>query len=152
MYDVILFLHNLFRWIILAMVADMVLLSWWSYFNKAPYTKLHRILSVITMIFLDLQITLGLIFFAGVSPLVQGMFSSAGGFMKNSAMRFFGIEHVILGLAVAAVLHIGNTKAKKTEDDISKHKTYAVFFTIGLLLIIAMIPWPGLPWGRPLFR
>ena len=34
------------------------------------------------------------------------------------------------------------TKSKKANQDAKKHRLSLIFFTLGLLLIIAMIPWP----------
>jgi hypothetical protein len=27
-----------------------------------------------------------------------------------------------------------------------------ICFTLAMLILLSAIPWPGLPWGRPLFR
>lgn len=151
MYDVILFLHNLLRWVILAVVVDMALVSWWSYFNKTSYNKFHRIFALSTMIFIDLQFTLGIAFFLGISPVSSEIIQSGSGFMKNPALRFFGLEHVFLGIIVLVLSHIANVRGKKAVE-LAKHRNFAIFYTIIAILVLMMIPWPGLPWGRPLFR
>ena len=38
----------------------------------------------------------------------------------------------------------------KTGNDVRRHKLAAIFFTLALLAILASIPWPALPYGRPL--
>jgi hypothetical protein len=48
----------------------------------------------------------------------------------------------MLMMIVALVLaHIGRSRAKKADTDVSKHKNAAIFYTIAILLILAAIPW-----------
>jgi hypothetical protein len=35
---------------------------------------------------------------------------------------------------------------------VRRHKLAAIFFGLALVAILATIPWPGMPAGRPLFR
>jgi hypothetical protein len=42
----------------------------------------------------------------------------------------------------AALVQIGRTKSKKSTQDSKKHKLALIFYTLGLLTIIAVIPWP----------
>jgi uncharacterized membrane protein SpoIIM required for sporulation len=45
-------------------------------------------------------------------------------------------------LVAAVLIQVGRTKSKKANQDAKKHRLSLVFFTLGLFLIIAMIPWP----------
>ena len=40
-----------------------------------------------------------------------------------------------------ALITIGFSKHKKKDNSISKFKTIAIFYTIALILILAVIPW-----------
>jgi hypothetical protein len=37
---------------------------------------------------------------------------------------------------------IGHAKAKRASEPAKKHKTILLFYAIGLILILASIPWP----------
>ncbi len=53
-------------------------------------------------------------------------------------------------IVAIALAHIGRSRVHKTGYDAKRHKLAAIFFTIALVVILASIPWPTLPHGRPL--
>ena len=59
----------------------------------------------------------------------------------------------MFGMVIALVLaHLGRVRARRT-DSLRRHRgVAAIFFTLALVVILASIPWPGTPAGRPLFR
>jgi predicted acyltransferase len=68
------------------------------------------------------------------------VFSEA--WMKNASQRFYGMEHLLLMLLAIVLITIGSAKAKRASTDEKKFKTTYLFFTLGLVLILAGIPWP----------
>lgn len=64
-----------------------------------------------------------------------------GEVMKNSELRKPLIEHPLLILIAIALITIGFSKHKKKTADAAKFKTIAIFYTIALILILAVIPW-----------
>ena len=83
------------------------------------------------------------------------MIANAGGMgavMKNSAARFWVVEHPVGMIISIALISIGRGVAKKNIPDASKHKRAFWLFLIALLVILASVPWPGRPGvARPLF-
>ena len=72
--------------------------------------------------------------------------------MKDSAQRFWSVEHMmgmVIGIIVA---QIGASKAKKQSTDAQKFKTGFMWFTIAILIIILMIPFGIWNVERPMFR
>ena len=61
--------------------------------------------------------------------------------MAISELRFFAVEHSLIMLIAIIIITIGSFKAKRVEDERKKYKTQMVYFTIGLILILAGIPW-----------
>ena len=56
-------------------------------------------------------------------------------------------------LIAIVFITIGSAKAKRISNDIKKFKTTAVWFTLGLIIILISIPWPFSPFdARPLLR
>jgi hypothetical protein len=61
------------------------------------------------------------------------------------------IEHPFGMLIAIALLHVGRSRARKA-DSLRRHKVSAIFYGLALAAIVASIPWPGTPNGRPLLR
>ena len=100
---------------------------------------------------LDVQFLLGLILYAFLSPITRAAFGDFGAAMKNSGLRFWAVEHVFGMLIGVALAHVGRVRARKT-DSLRRHRVTAIFFGLALAAILASIPWPGTPNGRPLLR
>jgi hypothetical protein len=101
---------------------------------------------------LDLQFLLGLLLYLALSPITRGAFQDFGAAMRDTVVRFWAVEHafgMILGMTLA---HIGRSRVHKTGNDVRRHKLAAIFFILAMLAILASIPWPTLPHGRPLLR
>ena len=62
--------------------------------------------------------------------------------MKQPMLRFYGMEHFVMMLAALVIVTIGRKKAEKIEAPYSKHQTIGKWYLIGLLIILAAIPWP----------
>ena len=62
--------------------------------------------------------------------------------MKNAVTRFYGMEHLLGMLLAIIVVTVGRKMAEKQEDPEQKNKKILVWYTIGLVLILASIPWP----------
>ena len=100
---------------------------------------------------LDAQFLLGLILYAFLSPITREAFGDFGAAMKSSSLRFWAVEHVAGMLIGVSLAHVGRTRTRKT-DSFRRHKVAAIFFGLALAAILASIPWPGMPNGRPLLR
>ena len=66
--------------------------------------------------------------------------------MGDAGARFYLVEHSVVMLVALGLAHAGRSLSKKAEVDGRKHMRAAIFFTIALLLVLALIPW-----NRPLF-
>jgi len=100
---------------------------------------------------LDLQVLIGLVLYVWLSPTTHEAFRDVGVAMKSSGLRFWAVEHgfgMLVGLALA---HVGRVRIRKA-DASRRHKLAAIFFGLALVAILASIPWPGMPNGRPLLR
>jgi hypothetical protein len=94
----------------------------------------------------------GLALYLVFSPTVQAAFGNIGAAMRNPEYRFFVVEHAV-GMLIAIVLaHVGRIRSKKAKTDAARFKSAALFYGLALLIILASIPWPGMPAGRPLIR
>jgi NADH:ubiquinone oxidoreductase subunit 2 (subunit N) len=126
--------HSGLRWVVLGLLVYAI-------FNalrkKDFYTKSDRLVNMFAMVSLHIQLVIGLIlYFTSVKV------SFVEGWMKNQLLRFYGMEHILLMIIAIVLVTIGHAKAKRASEPSKKHKTILLFYAIGLILIIASIPWP----------
>jgi membrane protein DedA with SNARE-associated domain len=89
------------------------------------------------MVSLHTQLLLGLVLYF-ISPRI----SFASGWMKDASFRFYGMEHLAGMLIAVALITIGYVKSKKGTSPAAIYKPIKLFYIIGLILILASIPWP----------
>ena len=101
----------------------------------------------------DLRVpAIGLLLYVWLSPITQAAFADFGGAMRNAGLRFWAVEHVAGMVIAIALVHVGRAKIRKATTDRRRHSLAAIFYGIALIIMLASIPWPGMPAGRPLFR
>ena len=148
MYSAVLLLHSWVRWLVL--LAGLVALLR-SVGGGKPWTAADDRASLIFTIALDVQLLLGLLLYLVFSPTVSLAFQNMKVAMATTAIRFFVVEHAIGMVLAVAAAHVGRVKIRKAAPD-AKHVTAAIFFSVSVLLLVLAMPWPGLPYGRPLLR
>lgn len=141
MYKGLLDLHSLLRYIALLLLIITIIKAFSGWLGKKPYEPLDNKLSLFTLIAMHLQLVIGLVLYF-ISPIVQAGLSNMAVAMKDPVLRFWTAEHISLMIVAIALITIGRVSSKKANDSMIKHKKTAVFFLIGLLLIIVSIPWP----------
>ncbi len=62
--------------------------------------------------------------------------------MESSVLRFYTVEHITMMILAIALITFGFSSAKRMEASLAKHKRVAITYGIGLLIMIASIPWP----------
>lgn len=104
--------------------------------GKKEFTEKDRKLGLFGLIFTHIQLLLGLILYF-VSPMVQ----SFGVAMKDSMLRLYALEHPLINIIAIVLITIGWSKHKKATDSNAKFKKFAIFYALGLILILSRIPW-----------
>ena len=141
MYGIVLIIHSLLRWAVLAAGLAAALRGG---VRNDTAGKWFTIL-------LDIQLLIGLLLYFGLSPVTGAALEDFGGAMGNSQLRFFAVEHVFGMVIALALAHVGRRKIGRAPAD-RKARLAAIFYGLALVAILASIPWPGMPAGRPLFR
>ena len=150
MYVTFLVLHSLLRWLVLLFGLMAMIRAFGGWSARRAWTRTDDRVGLLYTISLDTQVLVGLILYGLVSPITQAAFSDFGAAMKDPLLRFYAVEHLALMLVGLAFVHIGRARAKKARSDTAKHKTAAIFYTIGFVVILVGIPWPFRTLGRPL--
>ena len=141
MYTGLLHTHNMFRWLVLVSLIIAILFAFTSWFAKRNWTKKDNITGLFLAIFMDIQFVVGIILYAFISPITKTAFVDFGAAMKNADIRFYTVEHILMMVIALIIIHIGRVKSKKTTVPWQKHRKAAIYYTIGLLFILAAIPW-----------
>ena len=153
MYKGLLDLHSTLRWVILILLLVNIVRHL-SSVNK-PFTAMDKKLGLWLMIAAHTTLLLGLYqYFTGGSGYQYIRQYGMETVMQNSVYRFWAIEH-ITGMIIAIILiTVGRSVSKKSYSDDKKHKRSAMLFIAALLIILAVVPWPGREEGigRALFR
>jgi len=136
MYNGLLHAHSGLRWIALFLIIATIIISFTS--KNKPYSATEKKLGLFSLISVHIQLIIGFILYLGVSPKI----TFPEGFMKDPILRFLHMEHLVGMLLAIALITIGYSKAKRKTEDSAKRKTIRTFFILGLVIILAMIPWP----------
>jgi len=104
------------------------------------------------MLAVDLQALLGFLLYFGLSPFTRDAMSNAASAVRDPRLRFFLITHVAAMVVAIAAVRAGRVLAMSERSASARGTGRYVCFGVALLVMIAGMPWPGLAYGRPLFR
>lgn len=135
--DILVRSHSGLRYIVLLLLVVAIFNAITSK-GKGIYEKKDKMINLFAMVFLHVQLLLGLILYFTSKTKVQFI----EGWMENSVLRFYGMEHILLMILAIVLVTIGRKKAEKEELAAKKHGKISLWYTIGLILILAAIPWP----------
>lgn len=136
MYHFIQKFHSGWAYLALLLLLIAAANAWIGASSKKSFTKKVRTIALIALIVIHIQLLVGLILYF-VSPLGK----QALGNISDSALRLTALEHPLINVIAIILITIGWSKHKKAATDSAKFKSIAVFYTIGLVLILARIPW-----------
>lgn len=152
MYPILLALHSLIRWFVLLSLLLSIGLAWRGWLLGKKYTTVNDQVRVITTTIAHIQLLAGLVLYI-ISPIVSYFLNHFNAAVHERQIRFFGMEHITMMLIAIVVISIGSAKAKRNVSDADKFKTMAIWFTVGLVIILSSIPWSFSPLiSRPNFR
>lgn len=145
--------HNFLRWIVLILALLTIIKSYTGWSSKRAFLANDRKMPLFFMISMDIQLLIGLmLYFTGDWGVKNIQNRGMANVMKDSAGRFFAIEHTI-GMFLAIIFaHVAFSFAKKEIADNAKFKKIFIFSLLSLVAMLASIPWPFREMiGRPLF-
>ena len=154
MYNGLLGLHSLFRWLILFLLLINLFRSLVE--KGSPYTKADLSWNLRLLIFTHLTLVIGLYqYFFGPKGFAFFHNYTMSEIMKNGVLRFWAVEH-ITGMLIAVVLiTISRGVAKKDIPALQKNKRLSILYALALLVILASVPWPfrfeDVPWFRGMY-
>jgi len=129
--------HSGLRWLLLAFLLIAIISHFVGRKKGLSYNKNHKKYALFALILTHIQLVIGFIlYFKGN----KHVFTEDT--MSITNLRFYSVEH-LAGMLIAIILiTIGYSSAKRLKEDRLKFKKIFTFYLIGLILILASIPWP----------
>jgi cytochrome bd-type quinol oxidase subunit 2 len=142
MYEILKSSHSHLALLALGVIILSAVLSLVAWLSNKNYGSPHKPLALVAMIAAHIQLLIGLVLYF-VSPYGFSNFSGAN--MKDSFSRLLMLEHPITNILAIIVITIGHSKAKKAFGTVQGNKNIAVYYLIGLVLLLSRIPWGQWP-------
>lgn len=139
MYPIVNNLHSYWAWLTLILLVIAVVNAITGVTSKRNYQMGKDLrIHLFALIFVHIQLLIGFVLYF-VSPNFGAW--SEGGVMGNSLLRLLLVEHPTTNLIAIALITIGWSKHKKIADATGKFKKIALFYGLGLVLILLRIPY-----------
>lgn len=135
MYTFIQKFHSGWAYVAILLLVIVVINALLGVLGKKTFTAKDRKIALFGLIATHIQLLVGLILYF-VSPLGK----AALGQMKDANLRLTSLEHPLLNIIAIVLITMGWSMHKKAGED-QKFKKILVFYGLGLLLILARIPW-----------
>lgn len=152
MFPIILTLHSLVRWLVLISLLFAVYRGFRGWRSGNLFSAFDNAVRHWTATIAHIQLILGLWLYF-ISPLTDYFMNHFSEAVHERTLRFFGMEHSLVMFVAITVITIGSAKARRQLTSKGKYKTMALWYTVGLFLILTSVPWAFSPLvSRPWLR
>ena len=152
MYTALLFLHSWLRWLVILAGVAALGGAVAGVSTRRAWLPVDNVRLALFTHSLDVQLLIGLILYAFLSPVTRSGFENMQLTMRDPILRFFVVEHLTGMLVAIALAHVGRARVRKAVDAAARHRTVLIFIGLSMVALLLTIPWPGMPGGRELFR
>lgn len=136
MYTYIQKFHSGWAYLALLLLLFAVLNSLKGMSSKKEFSPGDRKIALLGLIAAHIQFVIGLILYF-VSPLGKAAFGN----MSDATTRLTSLEHPLINIIAITLITIGWSKHKRVAASEAKFKSIAIFYGLGLILILSRIPW-----------
>lgn len=140
MYSTIQSIHSYWAYAALILLVIAIINGIIGWTGNKEFTKTSFKWSLYAFIASHVQLLLGLILLF-VGPYWNMLMNDTGSVMKDSALRLLAVEHPTTNILAIILITIGWSRHKKAATDTGKYKSIAIFYGIGLVLLLSRIPW-----------
>ncbi|GGG91726.1 hypothetical protein GCM10011416_05510 [Polaribacter pacificus] len=133
-------IHSYWAYLVVLFLAFAVINALLALQKKRAFTDKDLRIGLFTLIVSHIQLLIGLGWYF-MSPWYKAMKADSTAVMGNSESRLLALEHPLMMIIAIVLITIGWSKHKKKTTDTAKFKTFAIFYGIAFLLILARIPW-----------
>jgi len=141
MTDYVSIVHSYLAYVVLALLFLAVANAITGLISKRMFTlqKDYR-LSLFTLILCHMQLLIGLLLYF-ISAKGFNTIKTLGMGGMNAAARLLAVEHPFVNILAIILITIGWSRHKKFMEGHKKFKSIAIFYGLGLVLILSRIPW-----------
>lgn len=156
-YPILLAIHNGLRWLVLGSLLAVLVSSYTGWLRsgsdpKAAPLVAPQTLRIMATSVAHTQLLVGIYLYT-ISPVVRYYWQARPRYNDAPEFSFFSLIHMGLMVSSIVLMTVGSSKAKRQTDTRQKFRTTAIYFTIGLVLILIAVPWPFSPLAaRPWVR
>lgn len=140
MYSTFQFVHSIWAYLVVAVLLITTINSLSGFFSKKEYGARDMRLALFTLITMHIQLLIGIVLWF-VSPNGLNAIQANGMGGLSSAARKLAVEHPTLMIVAIILVTIGYSKHKKQRLSTPKFKKLAIFYTLALIAVLAIIPW-----------
>jgi len=141
MYSILKFIHSYWAYLTLALLLIAVFNALRGKAAQKTFASNDLRISLFALIFSHIQLLVGLILYF-ISPwFAYWSDLGMGGVMKNSDARLYLVEHPITNLLALFLITLGWSLHKRQTQDTKKFSRIALFYGLGLVLLLSRIPW-----------
>ncbi len=141
MYETIQMLHSYLAYVALAVLFLAVANAISGLISKRIFNMNKDLrLSLFALILCHIQLLVGLVLYF-ISPSGLSAIQEFGMGGLTASARLLAVEHPFINILAIVSITIGWSRHKKFVEGDKKFKSIAIFYGIGLLLILSRIPW-----------
>lgn len=128
------FVHSLLRYGVLIGVLLAFLFNLRGWLMGRPILTGERMITIVAMVLCHVQLVFGVILYLqNIGPISR---------MEELHQRFWKYEHPTAMILAVALVTVGRVLSKKANSEPIKQRHIAIFYGIGLLLMLWATPWP----------
>ena len=131
-------LHSMIRYASLVLLIISIIIAAHGLTKDRRYSQAIRKWHLWTIIFLNIQLLSGLALY-----ILKGYYSAWANLSNTGGMfAFFGIDHFLGMLIAVSLVNMGYHTAVRKPSDHDIYRRITLFYSIGLVIIFMLIPWP----------
>ncbi len=153
MYQMLVYLHNLLRWVILLLAIVAIIKAYSGMMKRKLFSRSDKQIGLFLMISAHITLLIGLYqWIAGPLGLQSILHSGMAVVMKDRGLRYWTVEHFASMLIAITLITIGRGISRKNLSDKLKYKKTFWYYLTAVLIILVTAPWPIREViGRPIF-
>ena len=152
MYGFLLQVHSVVRWLVLLGIIVPLARAYWGLLSPRLFSRSDRLGVSLGTMASHTQLLAGMALYMS-SPFVSLFWSAPADGAANRQLLFFSLIHITGMITSVVLMSVGSSLAKRAEEDRRKFRLIAIYWTIAVVLILLLIPWPFSPLAqRPLWR
>ena len=139
--EIVLNAHSYLAYVVLAMLIIAVANALLGLMGKKMFTLGRDLrISLFALIVSHIQLLVGLVLYF-MSPNGLQAISRLGMGGMNAQARLLALEHPLVNIIAVVLITIGWSRHKKFLEGDKKFRNIALFYGLGLLLLLSRVPW-----------